>query len=157
MTTGRINQVAILGSRRPQRGGRRGGPPGGGRPEFATRKGREPPRQATERFEQLRQSRAHPIAPTEFSKGRSAAGGNRAVGLHTPQHARLRRRVPSPVRALGQRTVRAFPQGSSGAVAIGQPSTDPACCLLAPGGSRASVPDQQSAAEPPGWTWVPWS
>jgi hypothetical protein len=151
MTTGRINQVAILNPRCPGRTSLGGGPEEP--PERATRKGSEDPGSGPAALRAASSGcRAHPNAPTEFSKTWSAGGGRRAFGgLATPQHTRLRRRVPVPGGALGQLSVRVSPRRSGGAVAIGQPSTDPmkkvAC--WPPGGSRASVPLQGRPPEPP--------
>jgi hypothetical protein len=79
MTTGRINQVTILSPRGDPGEARAGYPPKGA--ELVTRRGEAEPRPAVGAgcASARLAARGHSIAPTEFPKGRSAAGSIRAL------------------------------------------------------------------------------
>ena|SRR5690242_8836746 len=112
MTTGRINQVAILGPVPHSQGEGRGRAPRGG-PEFATRKGSGDPGGSHQAHEAARQGRAHPIAPTEFSKGPSVAGAIRPRGpSHSATWASQKEGTRPLPRPGGEREVGAFPRRS---------------------------------------------
>ena len=100
MTTGRINQVAIVtGQAVPERTIRRDFP--GRKPESLRGQGAEPKPSARSEgapgAEAARDAPDHPFAPTELPKERSAAdvGMRDAERRPTLRHAHLRRRIPA--------------------------------------------------------------
>ena len=130
MTTGRINQVTTLNPAASPKELRQGAPGGADlctkvgatakpkpdRPGRPTRRGAAPS--------------GHPIAPTEFPKGRSAAGHS---GPKTAVPGRMRPSgggLPSSVNTVRRILAAASPQRRCGAVAINQPSTDTEICPL---------------------------
>ena len=124
MTTGRINQVTILNPSASPGEFAPGSPPRGA--ELVTRVGtrRSGPSRAGHQRETRATPKGYPCAPTEFPKGRSAAGQS---GPKTTVPGRMRPSgggVPPPVNAGGRILAATSPQRRRGAVARGQPSTD---------------------------------
>ena len=126
MTTGRINQITILIRGAPPGRARQGEPPvgGGALQGRGAHRGVHPAARDGPRGRGSTPSN-HSIAPTEFSRGRSAA---RRSGLSTttlgsmcPQEGGLR----SPVSARRRIPARALPPRPSRTVASSQPSTEP--------------------------------
>jgi hypothetical protein len=115
MTTGRINQVAILSFRAgpPAGGGNVAGKSARRRPGTSLRGwGPRARAAAAECQRQLRGvRRAHSIAPTEFSKGRSAAGSSRAAGASVRRDMRPSEGgYPSPAAPWGSNRMGPSPE-----------------------------------------------
>lgn len=93
----------------------------------------------------------HPIAPTEFPKGRSAAGHS-GPETAVPGHMRPSGGgLPPKVNAVRRILAAASPQRRCEAVAISQPPTDTGNVPPTPRDSRASVPNCEPLGAP--WTY----
>jgi hypothetical protein len=93
----------------------------------------------------------HPIAPTEFPKGRSAAGHS-GPKTAVPGHMRPSGGgLPSRVNTVRRILAMASPQRRCEAVAINQPPTDTGNVPANPRDSRASVPNCEPFGAP--WTY----